>query len=143
VAPAPESEKVSEAPLRGGSETILLVEDDEAVRSLTRHVLENFGYRVLVATSGREALDLWEAGTRDFNLLLTDIIMPQGVSGIELAEQLCAQRPGLKVIYMSGYGGDAVAEKGCMDGRLKHRLLQKPFRSQELIVTLRQCLDEQ
>ncbi len=138
----PEAQIATTATPRGGSESILLVEDDESVCSLTRRMLMDFGYHVQVARSGLEALDSWQNRTREFKLLLTDIVMPNGVNGIELAEQLCAKQPTLKVLFMSGYSGDAVAKRGCLDGGLKHRLLQKPFRSQELIQIVRQCLDE-
>jgi two-component system cell cycle sensor histidine kinase/response regulator CckA len=88
---APESEKATEAAPKGGNETVLLVEDDEALRLLTRRVLESFGYHVQVAASGREALELWRSKTTEFNLLLTDIVMPNGINGIDLADQLCVQ----------------------------------------------------
>jgi nitrogen-specific signal transduction histidine kinase/ActR/RegA family two-component response regulator len=138
----PEEIKASESPPRGGQESVLLVEDDEAVSLLTRRVLTGLGYRVRVAASGPEALAVWEAAPDDFNLLLTDIVMPRGVSGIELAERLCARRPALKVVYMSGYGGDTLAGRDIREAPLNHILLQKPFQVRQLARALRQALDE-
>ncbi len=102
----PENVIASEAALRGGSENILLVEDDEAVRTLTSHVLEKFGYRVQVAASGREAVELWQNSISEFKLLLSDIIMPHGISGIELAEKFCAPKS---------------RPQGCLHERLRRR----------------------
>jgi len=68
-------------------------------------------------------------------------MMPRGITGIELAENLCAQRADLKIVFMSGYAGDVSGKGGAVHGQIKHRLLQKPFHSQELIRTIRQCLD--
>jgi CheY-like chemotaxis protein len=140
--PVPEDLIVSEQTLRGGAENILLVEDDKAVRTFTCQMLESFGYNVQVAASGPEAMELWRNNPGDFKLLLTDIIMPRGITGIELAEMFCGQRTDLKIIFMSGYAGDALGKRGAMHGQLKHRLLQKPFHSRELIRSVRQCLDE-
>ena len=138
----PEDSIASEETFRGGAENILLVEDDKAVRTFTCQMLESFGYDVQVAASGPEAMELWRNRSNDFKLLLTDIIMPRGITGIELAEKLGGQRADLKIIFMSGYAGDALGKRGAMHGELKHRLLQKPFHSQELLRTVRQCLDE-
>jgi PAS domain S-box-containing protein len=133
----------SEAAPRGGNENILVVEDDQAVRTLTRLMLEKCGYGVRVASSGREAAQLLSNSKDKFDLLLTDIVMPDGMTGIQLAELTRAQRPELKVVFMSGYAGDSVAKRESSEGPLKHRFLQKPFQSQELSRTIRDCLDEQ
>ena len=138
----PEDLIASEETLRGGAENILLVEDDKAVRTFTCQMLEKFGYQVQVAASGPEALELWRNSPSDFKLLLTDIVMPRGITGIELADQLCGQRADLKIVFMSGYAGDALGQGSANQGQLKHRLIQKPFHSQELIRIVRQCLDE-
>jgi hypothetical protein len=82
--------------LHGGTETILLVEDDAAVRSLTRRMLESFDYCVVEAATGHEAIETWRSRAVEIDLLLTDIVMPDGVTGRELAEMLCVERTGLK-----------------------------------------------
>src|ERR1019366_1465238 len=89
-----------EAKLRGGTETILLVEDEYSVRVITRRVLESFNYKVHEATCAREALEVWGQQHGEIALLLTDIVMPEEESGRDLAEKLRTRRPGLKVILM-------------------------------------------
>lgn len=138
-APAPRN--APEAQPSRGNETILLVEDDEAVRSLTRRVLESFGYRVIQAESGSEALDLCGSRLEEIDLLLTDIIMPGGVSGRDLAEKLRTRRPGLKIVFMTGYDGDAVGRETHYIQRIQGRLLHKPCSWRELLHTVRQVLD--
>jgi CheY-like chemotaxis protein len=91
------------AEVRGGNETILLVEDEPALRLMTRRLLERKGYRIREATDGQEALEVWQSHAGEISLLLTDIIMPGEMTGRELAERLWRQRPGLKVIFTSGY----------------------------------------
>jgi PAS domain S-box-containing protein len=131
-----------EKDLRGGDETILLVEDDEAVRSLTRRLLENFGYRVREAATGREALAQWSGHSAEFALLLTDIVMPQGISGVDLAGQLRAQYPALKVVFMSGYPADAADKNPGQIHRPRTRFVQKPCPWRDLLSAVRGCLDE-
>ena len=92
--------------VRGGNESILVVEDEPAVRTLAIKILDAQGYRVQAAPSGVAALELWRQQAGAFDLLLTDLIMPGGVSGAQLAAQLRTEQPGLRVIYMSGYRGD-------------------------------------
>lgn len=107
-----------------GSETVLLVEDEDAVRSLVREILELDGYAVIEARDGAEALVLTRKHSGPIDLLLTDVVMP-GMSGRELAEQLTRARPTLKVLYTSGYTDDAVLRHGVLaDGQA---FLQKPF----------------
>jgi PAS domain S-box-containing protein len=142
VAVAEQAKMLEGPPPRGGSETILLVEDDEAVRSLTRRVLQSSGYQVREAVSGRAALNLWTQQGAQFDLLLTDMIMPEGVSGRELAEQLLAQKPGLKVLFMSGYSGDAVVQDPTFLQRTHSQFLQKPCSARTLLQAVRQRLDE-
>ena len=126
--------------VRGGSETILLVEDEPALRNLVAHALGVYGYQVIEAESGVVALELWRQHRATVDLLLTDIIMPDGVSGSELAVQLCADKPRLKVIYMSGYSG-VVA--GCgVELREGVNFLQKPFVPARLGQIVRDCLDD-
>jgi two-component system, cell cycle sensor histidine kinase and response regulator CckA len=129
--------------LRGGRETILLVEDDYAVRMITRRVLESFGYKVCEATSAREALEIWRGQREGIALLLTDMVMPEGVTGRELAEQLRAERPTLKVIFLSGYGEDVVGKDTDFIHRTKSRFLQKPCASRTLLETVRECFDKE
>jgi signal transduction histidine kinase len=143
--PAPVTEVMSPpvAPvLRGGTESILLVEDDTAVRLVTRRILEAFDYQVVEATSGRAAMEIWRSRAMKIDLLLTDIVMPDGVTGRELAEALFVERPALKVIFMSGYGMEMVGERTEFIQRTKSLFLQKPFSSRLLIQTVRKCLDE-
>jgi PAS domain S-box-containing protein len=122
-----------------GSETILLVEDDSAVRRLARTVLGRHGYRVLEADSGDSALRLWSARTAPVDLLLTDLVMPGGMSGHELAQEMLSQQPGLKVIYTSGYSNDLVNQRLHLEpGR---NFLPKPYPAEELAATVRRCLD--
>jgi CheY-like chemotaxis protein len=137
----PETEPVVTKP-PGGSETILLVEDEEAVRSLTGRLIKQFGYHVHEAASGPQALELWRAHKEQIALVLTDMIMPQRMSGRELVEQLLAERPALKVIFMSGYSGEAVGEDTAFLRRTRTRFLQKPCDSHTLPRTVRESLDE-
>jgi len=128
--------------LPGGRERILLVEDEESLRAVTRRVLERFGYQVQEAASGRAALEAWRDRTGEVDLLLTDIVMPLGVNGRQLAAQLRQQRPTLKVILMSGYSGNALEQQAPQGDNQPLRVLQKPFASNDLILTVRQVLDE-
>ncbi len=122
----------------GGSETILLVEDEADVRELAREILEIAGYTVLEAARGDEALRLCRESARPINLLLTDVVMPQ-MSGPELARKLLALRPGTKVVYMSGYTDDALGHHGVLDPDII--LLPKPFTPEALMQHLRLALD--
>jgi two-component system cell cycle sensor histidine kinase/response regulator CckA len=126
------------SPRPRGDETILVVEDEEAVRSLSRHILEGSGYRVLEARNGREALHVAEKLTGRLHLLLTDVVMPE-MGGAELARRLSAFRPGLKVLYLSGYADDAVIRHGALDREVSY--LQKPFTTESLIRRVREVLD--
>jgi CheY-like chemotaxis protein len=126
----------------GGTETILMVEDDEAVRSLTSRVLRKFGYLVLEAASGPQALELWRAHKEEIALVLTDMIMPEHMNGRELAEQLRAERPDLKVIFISGYSGETVGKDTAFLRRTGTDFLQKPCHSRTLLQTVRKALDD-
>jgi two-component system, cell cycle sensor histidine kinase and response regulator CckA len=118
----------------GGSETILLVEDEESVRQLVRETLESRGYRVLEAPNGEAALALAAQHKDDLHLVITDVVMP-GLSGHELARQLLAARPSLKVLYLSGYAQDAFPPSE------SHKaFLQKPFTLQNLARKVREVL---
>jgi two-component system cell cycle sensor histidine kinase/response regulator CckA len=121
-----------------GAETILLVEDADALRKLTHMLLEQHGYRVLVAANGAAALQLVEEKPESINLLLTDVIMP-GLNGRALAGRLQLRQPGLKVLYMSGYTDDAIADHGVLAAGIQ--LLHKPFSEENLIHKVREVLD--
>ena len=127
------------AKVRGGKETILLVEDEVALRGLTKIILQRFGYRVVEAGSGMAALSVWEEHGPQIDLLLTDMIMPDGLTGRDLAKQLLARKPGLKVIYTSGYSMDS--EGTTFRVRDSSKFLQKPYQSQKLAQVVRDCLD--
>ncbi|MCX6538880.1 MAG: PAS domain S-box protein [Acidobacteria bacterium] len=129
----------STAPVpQDGSETILLVEDDEPVRELAGRVLRRFGYQVLMAGNAAEAEKVFERHADQIQLLLTDIIMPQ-TSGLELAGRLKALKPGLHVVYMSGFTEDAFANRGPFDPKVT--LINKPFTPELLATRIRQALD--
>ena len=121
-----------------GAETVLLVEDADALRKLTHMLLEQHGYRVLVAANGAAALQLVEEKPESINLLLTDVIMP-GLNGRALAARLQLRQPGLKVLYMSGYTDDAIADHGVLAAGVQ--LLHKPFSEENLIHKVREVLD--
>jgi CheY-like chemotaxis protein len=119
-----------------GREKILLVEDDANVRMITRDVLEASGYQIWEASDGLEALNIWKANAPQIDLLLTDIIMPGGLNGQELADRLRGERPDLKVILMSGYSPERL---GII--QTHSRILSKPFSFESLTETVRSCLD--
>jgi signal transduction histidine kinase/ActR/RegA family two-component response regulator len=121
-----------------GSETILLVEDDESVRNLARRILSRYGYAILEASDGVAAQELAQRYAEPIDLVITDVIMPGGLSGVRLVEQLVAQRPQLKVLFMSGYTDNAIAHHGVLHtGRA---FLQKPFTPQALANKVRAVL---
>jgi two-component system cell cycle sensor histidine kinase/response regulator CckA len=120
-----------------GSETVLLVEDDNVLRILTRNMLRQFGYTVLEAGNGADACTLSGKQTGRIDLLLTDVVMP-GLNGRELAEHLSRERPGLKIMYMSGYTGQGVGQ-GVLPARC--HFLAKPFHRENLGRKLREALE--
>ncbi len=121
-----------------GKETILLVEDDEAVLNLSKMILEKLGYTVLVALTPVQAIHLVKEHPGDIHLLMTDVVMPE-MNGRELAEQLSAVRPNLKCLYMSGYTADVIARRGILDEKVN--FIQKPFGNDDLATKVRQVLD--
>src|SRR5438128_2412903 len=121
-----------------GTETILVAEDERLVRVLAQKVLERAGYRVLVGAGGADALALAERHDGPIHLLLTDVVMPE-MNGRELARRLTAVRPGVRVLYMSGYADEAVAQHGVLDPGTA--FLQKPFTPEALAKKVRGVLD--
>jgi CheY-like chemotaxis protein len=121
----------------GGSETVLLVEDEESVRQLVRETLEAKGYTVLEAEDGETALQVVARHTGSIDMLITDLVMP-GMSGRELAKQLCSSHPRTKVLYLSGYTEDAFIHQGGLDPDTS--FLQKPFTLQALSRKVRDIL---
>ncbi len=134
-AAAPPSEGLALAPR--GSEAILLVEDEEMVRTLVRQILEASGYAVLEARNGREALALCDSHKGPIDLLMTDVVMPEG-GGRGLAEGILKLRPGVKVLFMSGHTEDGVLKEGVRKGAA---FLQKPFAPAGLARKVRETLD--
>ena len=126
--------------IRGGTETILLVEDEKPVRELVARVLEKHGYKVLQAGTGGEAVEVWRLHKDEIHLLLTDLIMPGNMNGRELAEALWLERPDLRVIFTSGYSADIVGKDFKIESDVN--FLQKPYHPQALALTVRRCLDE-
>jgi two-component system, cell cycle sensor histidine kinase and response regulator CckA len=120
-----------------GTETVLVVEDEPAVRNLVRAVLERKGYVVLVAQDGAVALDLVDKHTGVIHVLLTDMVMP-GMNGRDLAALVRTRRPTIKVVFMSGYTADVPTELGTEGGPV---FLSKPFTEQTLTAKLREALD--
>jgi len=129
-----------DAPVVGGTETILIVEDEEILREMAREILQDYGYKILEASSGREAFDVWNRHTDEIHLLLTDMVMPEGISGIHLAERLLTDRPDLKIILTSGYSSNEVNAE--LMARVCARFLQKPYSHNDLARIVRDCLDK-
>ena len=131
--------RVDRRRLPGGTETLLLVEDEAAVRSSARRLLERQGYTVLEARHGGDALRIVEESGRQIDLVVTDLVMPE-MGGKELAERLRAHRPGLKVLFMSGYTEKVIAAGGVMPPNTG--FVEKPFTVEQLMRRLREILDE-
>ncbi len=121
-----------------GKETILLVEDDEVVRKLVSEVLDHEGYRLLEAANGVAALSICAQYEERIHLLLTDVIMPE-MSGRDLADRLVLQHPKMKVLFMSGYPDDVIADHGVLDAGTA--FIQKPFAPDVLARKVRDVLD--
>jgi signal transduction histidine kinase/ActR/RegA family two-component response regulator len=126
---------------RGGKETILLVEDERAVRAVTRSLLERSGYRILEASSGPQAFKVWQESGSPVDLLLTDVIMPDGINGRRLAEELRAQCPALKIVFLTGYSGEVVGSDTEYLRQTNSYFLQKPCSPRDLLGVVRRCLD--
>jgi two-component system, cell cycle sensor histidine kinase and response regulator CckA len=122
-----------------GSETILLVEDETVVRQLVAEILETTGYTVLQAGDGPSALELLRRHAEPVELLVTDVVMP-GMSGPEVANAVTAMRPGMQVLYTSGYTDQAIGHHGVLEPGIA--FLQKPFSADDLTTKVRGLLDE-
>ena len=120
-----------------GDETILLVEDEESVRELVQETLEAKGYRLLVADNGSAGIECAGAYPGPIHLVITDVVMP-GIGGRELANRLLAQRPGIKVLFVSGYTGDQLMSQE----ETETSFLQKPFTLQALAGKVREVLGD-
>ncbi len=129
----------TKAKIPGGKETILLVEDEPSLRRLTRTVIQRQGYHVHEAASGTEALAVWNEHGPEIHLLLTDMIMPGGMSGRDLAEQLRTKKADLKIIYSSGYSPEVVSQNLPLKEGVN--FLAKPYHPDKLLRIIRQCLD--
>ncbi len=123
----------------GGKETLLIVEDEPVILDMALLILREGGYRVLTAGTGLEAQEVWEREHGAIDLLLTDMVMPGGVSGVDLAEKLLSRQPKLKVLFASGYTVDEVSEQFLQKNNA--RFLQKPYTSASLARGVRECLD--
>jgi PAS domain S-box-containing protein len=122
-----------------GRETILVVEDEHSLRTLVRNVLARAGYSVFEASSGVAALDVWADHRHEIDLLLTDIVMPDGMNGLDLAKRLIGDRPDLKVIYSSGYTAEMAASELALEDGIT--FLPKPYRPPQLLRAVRANLD--
>jgi CheY-like chemotaxis protein len=122
-----------------GTETVLLVEDEAAVRNLVGRVLSDLGYQVLSAANGLEALQQVQEHLGELHLLLTDVVLPRGMQGTDLARELTTMRPGLPVLFMSGYARDAMISAGRLDDEMT--LVQKPFSPDAIARAVRNILD--
>jgi len=142
IVPEPDEQPPPPPPERaaGGDETILLVEDERAVATLTESLLKRMGYRVLTAHSAVEAIAVASRHAGGIDLVLTDVVMP-GASGLDLVEKLRGSRPGIRVLFMSGYPADAVVRHGVEEGEVP--FLQKPFTMVGLAAKVREALAAQ
>jgi CheY-like chemotaxis protein len=138
-APATVVKRKPVSTLLKGSETVLVVEDEDAVRSLVERILRGAGYRVLAAANGDDAIARVEGHRGKIHLLLTDVVMPE-MSGRELAEHLAEHNPRLKTIFMSGYTDNAIVHHGVLDPGT--RFIGKPFSPFDLARKVREVLDE-
>ena len=133
-------ESPQSAPVRGGHETILVVEDEPVLRDMAHLILQDCGYQVLEAGSGAEALQVWERNADRIDLMLTDVVMPGGMSGRELAVRLMAKHPDLRIIFTSGYNVEDTNTDFFRRGRAV--FLQKPYTRIRLAEVVRGCLDK-
>jgi len=123
----------------GNGETVLLVEDEPSVRQLVGGLVSGLGYRLIEAHDGPSALRILSESSRDVDLLVTDVMLPHGINGFDLAQRARQLRSGLKVLFMSGYAEGAMADAGAELDEIE--LIRKPFRKGDLAVRLRQAFD--
>jgi PAS domain S-box-containing protein len=135
---AHDTEAASAPDIQGGHETIFVVEDDRLVRDYVLTQLHSLGYATMDAATGAEALAMVEAG-KSFDLLFTDVIMPGGMNGRQLADEVARRRPGLKVLFTSGYTENAIIHHGRLDSGIL--LLAKPYRKSDLAAMIRKALE--
>jgi PAS domain S-box-containing protein len=135
----PEVAEITRQEPRGGVETLLLAEDEESLRNIMKVILSRYGYTVLDAPNGKAALKLWAENRDRISLLITDMIMPGGMRGQELAKQMQAEKEGLKVIYISGYSPEIAGRE--LQLHQGENFLQKPFQPDALLEAARSCLD--
>ncbi|HEY8966843.1 MAG TPA: ATP-binding protein, partial [Candidatus Methylacidiphilales bacterium] len=124
----------------GGSETILVVEDETHVRQLVVAILRSAGYQILEAKSGLDAIGVWEKNIEKIDLVLSDVIMPGLITGIDLGEKLASEKPGLPVILTSGYSAEVIGENLALDPTIN--FLPKPYPPHSLLRMVRDCLDK-
>jgi DNA-binding NtrC family response regulator len=129
---------VEDRPVTGGDETILVVEDDASIRALAEAVLTKWGYRVLAAANGVDAVRVAAQDGRSIDLLLTDVVMPSG-GGRALAEAIRLQQTNVRVLYMSGYPDDTIAHQGVLNPATP--FLPKPFTPGALLIAVRSALN--
>jgi signal transduction histidine kinase/DNA-binding NtrC family response regulator len=141
TAPNPQRKTAAESQPGGGDETILLVEDEQDVRAVTKSVLQRSGYKVIEASSGKEALKVVEDGKSSIDLLLTDVLMPDGISGRKLAEDLRQKLPDLKMVFVSGYSGDIMGPDTEHLRQANSYFLQKPCSPRDMLGAVRRCMD--
>jgi len=139
--PEPSAPVPRVAATKSAGETILVVEDEVDLRDLVRTLLEAVGYHVLEAEHGREALEVWEKAEGKIDLLLTDVTMPEGISGLELAERFRKMNPKLKVIFSSGYSVELFQRQKIVGLKEGLNFLPKPYQPDTLTSTVRRCLD--
>lgn len=120
-----------------GKERILVIEDSPALRELVEEMLGSLGYETLLAEDGPTAMDLVDAGVK-FDLLFTDVVLPKGIDGVEVAGRINQIKPDLKVLYTSGYPRDAMSRHGL---KAEAKLLTKPFRRAQVAAMVREVLD--
>jgi signal transduction histidine kinase/CheY-like chemotaxis protein/HAMP domain-containing protein len=137
-AKAPDKALAPETPR--GKETLLVVEDEPVLREMAHVILEDCGYKILEAASGRKAIEMWNQHSGAIDLLLTDMVMPEGISGMDLAQRLQASNPKLKIVFASGYSMDDLDTSFLRQGHAT--FLQKPYTHATLAKAVRDCLDK-
>jgi DNA-binding response OmpR family regulator len=123
---------------RGGTETILLVEDDAGVRAMVQTVLTDFGYRVLIATNGEEGLAMFQAHADEIDLIISDVFMPK-MSGADMYERIRRHDPSARFLFISGYMEERTYQELILRGGVDY--IPKPFRPRDLLIKVRQILD--